>query len=150
MEVPDLMALDGSEETNAEQKPSRSKLALRGKQTSPWDEGYLVWATRKASLRGHLSGQKDLCDVSSDEVEKGVGSRGPAARDEGPGDATVLHPGQHWLQSPDLGQSWWLHSLSTHHHGDSLLLENNHVYFLFNLLDRGHMIITKLTTHNVF
>ena len=73
MEVPDLMALDGSEETNAEQKPSRSKLAPRGKQTSPWDEGYLVWATRKASLRGHLSGQKDLCDVSSDEVEKGVG-----------------------------------------------------------------------------
>ena len=79
MEVPDLMALDGSEETNAEQKPSRNKLVPRGKQTSPWDEGYLLWAGKAASLTGHLSSKKDLCDVSNNEVGKGAGSRSPAA-----------------------------------------------------------------------
>lgn len=39
---------------------------------------------------------------------------------------------------------------STHHHGDSLLLESNRVYLLFYFLDAGHMIITKHTTHYVF
>ena len=40
------------------------------------DRGYLLRAGRKPSLRGHLSSKKDLCDVSSDGVEKGAGSRG--------------------------------------------------------------------------
>ena len=69
-------------------------------------------------------------------------SRSPVARDEGPGGcptgsgvATVPRTGWRWLVSPDCGQCRWFQGPSTHHHGDSLLRENNHVYCLFYVLD---------------